>query len=129
VIKLLQEYHIEGHRSTINSGVWVNGNYKMSAVGISASRWITMHGSSLNINCNMAYFNDIVPCGISPEIGGVEKMNHFHGLDLSCREVLPVWKQSFAQVFEREMVCMEKDEVRKLLLEAAAIEEAKNSGE
>jgi lipoate-protein ligase B len=87
-----------------------------------------MHGSSLNIHCNMAYFKEIIPCGIYTAIGVVEKMNHFQGLDLSCREVLPGWKESFAQVFEREMVSMEKDEVRKLLLEAAAIEEA-NSGE
>lgn len=63
VIKTISSYGIEGNRLDVNTGVWVGKN-KISAVGVTASRWITMHGCSLNIDCDMSNFSHIVPCGI-----------------------------------------------------------------
>jgi len=55
---------LKGQRSDINTGVWI-GNNKISAIGITASRWITMHGCSINVDCDLTHFQHIVPCGIS----------------------------------------------------------------
>lgn len=71
VIRLLrEEYSVESGRNDVNTGVWVQKN-KIAAVGVTASRWITMHGISLNVNPTMADFNLIVPCGITEAGFGV----------------------------------------------------------
>lgn len=64
VIRLLRdEYNVDSGRNDVNTGVWVQKN-KIAAVGVTASRWITMHGISLNVNPTMTDFDLIVPCGI-----------------------------------------------------------------
>lgn len=70
VIDMLSCHGITGARDPINSGVFVNQD-KLSAVGITASRWITMHGIAVNVNCEMNGFQQIVPCGIAKEGYGV----------------------------------------------------------
>lgn len=73
VIRTLHSCGIVGGRSDVNPGVWI-GNRKVCAVGVAASRWITMHGLALNVTCDLSPYNSIVPCGISPDIGGVTSM-------------------------------------------------------
>eukprot|EP01036_Dinobryon_divergens_P034960 gene34960-45244_t len=58
--------NLHGERSPVNTGVWIGQN-KVSAVGVTASRWITMHGISLNVSCDIAPYERIVPCGIAVE--------------------------------------------------------------
>lgn len=74
IIKTLkEEYGIVGERDSINNGVWVE-NEKITAVGFSVKRWVTMHGFALNINTNLNHFKYIVPCGIvGREATSVEK--------------------------------------------------------
>lgn len=64
VIRTLVQLDIKGERSSVNNGVWVGSN-KISAVGVSVSRWVSFHGIALNIDCDMTHFNKIVPCGIA----------------------------------------------------------------
>lgn len=99
VIDCLKTYNVQGERSDINSGVWVMNNNnndranndssnssssnsssrssssvrmdKICAVGLTASRWITMHGLALNVSNDMSSFKDIVPCGITVAGTGV----------------------------------------------------------
>jgi len=70
IINMLSKYNIEGKRLDINTGVWVGKN-KICAIGVSASRWITYHGLALNVNSNLKYYNNIIPCGISNSEYGV----------------------------------------------------------
>jgi len=63
VIRTLGEFGVDGRRESGLPGVWV-GDEKVAAVGISVSKWATMHGLSINVNPNMAHFGGIVPCGI-----------------------------------------------------------------
>jgi lipoyl(octanoyl) transferase len=59
----LEEYGIESQQDEQYTGVWV-GSKKICAIGIKVSRWITMHGLALNVNNDLNYFDNIIPCGI-----------------------------------------------------------------
>ena len=63
MIDVLKEYGIEGSTKKGLTGTWVK-NRKIAALGVRISRWVTMHGFSLNINPDLNYYQDIVPCGI-----------------------------------------------------------------
>lgn len=63
LISVLANYGLQGERIEGLTGVWVDG-HKVAAIGIKASRWITMHGFSLNICPDLSGFQQIVPCGI-----------------------------------------------------------------
>ncbi len=63
LIKVLEQYQLNGERIPGMTGVWVQGR-KVAAIGIKVSRWITMHGFALNVCPNLAGFRQIVPCGL-----------------------------------------------------------------
>ena len=69
VILTLNEYGIFCGRSRGETGVWVDvgkkNARKICALGVRTSRWVTMHGFALNVNTDLDYFNNIIPCGIS----------------------------------------------------------------
>lgn len=60
---MLGRYGLEGERETEHTGVWVGGA-KVAAIGLNASRWVTSHGFSINVNPDLRAFDAIVPCGI-----------------------------------------------------------------
>lgn len=63
VIRLLNDYDITGERIGGKSGVWVSGK-KIASIGVGASNWVTFHGLSVNINCDLRFFSMINPCGM-----------------------------------------------------------------
>ena len=63
MIDVLKEYGIEGSTKKGLTGTWVK-DHKIAALGVRISRWVTMHGFSLNINPDLSYYQDIIPCGI-----------------------------------------------------------------
>jgi lipoyl(octanoyl) transferase len=63
VIDLLAELGLEGQRQQGLTGVWLEGR-KLAAIGVGARRWISQHGLALNVDCDLAGFGPIVPCGI-----------------------------------------------------------------
>jgi lipoyl(octanoyl) transferase len=70
VIDTLAYFGIKGERSKGETGVWINPDIpgkerKICAMGVRCSRWITMHGFALNVNTNLDYFKNIIPCGIT----------------------------------------------------------------
>jgi len=68
VILTLSEFEIKGERSSDETGVWIDPNTfqarKICAMGVKASRWVTMHGFALNVNNDLSFFENIIPCGI-----------------------------------------------------------------
>ena len=68
IILTLAEYGLQSTRSTGETGVWLGVGTpfarKICALGVRASRWVTMHGLALNVNVDLGYFDHIVPCGI-----------------------------------------------------------------
>ncbi|NNC50277.1 MAG: lipoyl(octanoyl) transferase LipB [Flaviramulus sp.] len=68
IILTLEEYGLKADRSPGETGVWLDVGTpfarKICAMGVRASRWVTMHGFALNVNANLGYFDNIIPCGI-----------------------------------------------------------------
>ena len=86
IILTLAEYNIQSSRSEGETGVWLGVGTpfarKICAMGVRASRWVTMHGFALNVNADLGYFDNIIPCGIKGKAVtslnvelGVEKVN------------------------------------------------------
>jgi len=68
IILTLTEYGLKADRSPGETGVWLDVGTpfarKICALGVRASRWVTMHGFALNVNADLGYFDNIIPCGI-----------------------------------------------------------------
>ncbi len=68
VILTLAEYGLKAERSKGETGVWLDVGTpfarKICAMGVRASRWVTMHGFAFNVNANLGYFDNMIPCGI-----------------------------------------------------------------
>ncbi|MGV6844822.1 MAG: lipoyl(octanoyl) transferase LipB [Lutibacter sp.] len=68
IIQTLNEYGLKAERSKGETGVWLDVGTpfarKICAMGVRTSRWVTMHGFALNVNTNLGYFDNIIPCGI-----------------------------------------------------------------
>jgi lipoyl(octanoyl) transferase len=79
IILTLAEYGIHAGRSKGETGVWIDADIpgkerKICAMGVRCSRWITMHGFALNVNTDLSYFDNIIPCGIvNKQVTSMEK--------------------------------------------------------
>ncbi len=105
VILTLKEYGIEGTRSKGETGVWLDVETpyarKICALGVRASRWVTMHGFAFNVNTDLSYFEGIVPCGIQGK--GVTSLAKELGIQVSKAEVKEKLKNHFQKLFDAEL--------------------------
>ncbi len=107
VILTLAEYGIKAERSKGETGVWLDADNplkarKICAMGVRASRWVTMHGFALNVNVDLNYFGNIIPCGITNK--AVTSMDKELGEKVNEEEVKQKLKKHFAALFECELV-------------------------
>lgn len=106
IILTIAEYGIKGERSKGETGVWIDAGIlgkerKICAMGIRCSRWITMHGFALNVNTDLSYFNNIIPCGIvNKQVTSVEREV---GHTIDFEEIKEKIKRNFEQVFDVEI--------------------------
>lgn len=107
IILTLEEYGIKAERYEGYTGVWLDVNNplkarKICAMGVRCSRWVTMHGFAFNINSDLDYFNNIVPCGITDkQVTSLEKeLNK----KIDVNEVKDKLKKHFVQLFNAELV-------------------------
>ena len=99
---LKQEYGISARREEKKyTGVWA-GNEKITAIGVSVRRFVTMHGFAFNVNTNLEHFKWIVPCGISDR--GVTSLQKLTGSVQNMDQVKQRVIQSFCHVFGMEAV-------------------------
>lgn len=107
IILTLTEYGLKASRSEGETGVWLDVGTpfarKICAMGVRASRWVTMHGFALNVNADLGYFDHIIPCGIRGK--AVTSLN----VELGKREVDPEEvkekiRSHFSRLFEARLV-------------------------
>lgn len=102
IILTLADYGIKGERYPGYTGVWLDASdpikaRKICAMGVRTSRWVTMHGWALNVNSDLSYFRNIVPCGIEDK--AVTSMQKELGREPDEGEVKARLKHHFATQF------------------------------
>ena len=103
IILTLADYGIKAGRIAGLTGVWIDENdskkaRKIAALGVKCSRWVTMHGFAFNVNADLSYFNNIIPCGITDK--AVTSMHLELGRALDMVEVKTRLKHHLGEVFE-----------------------------
>jgi lipoyl(octanoyl) transferase len=106
IILTLEEYGLKAERSSGETGVWLDVGTpfarKICAMGVRASRWVTMHGFALNVNANLGYFDNMIPCGIRGK--AVTSLNVELGKkEVNIEEVKEKLLKHFTTLFEAEM--------------------------
>lgn len=107
IILTLAEYNIIGARSKGETGVWLGVGTpfarKICAMGVRASRWVTMHGFALNVNADLGYFDNIIPCGIKGK--AVTSLNVELGVKkINEQEVKEKILKHFSSLFESTFI-------------------------
>src|SRR5210317_106568 len=104
IIKTLEEFGLSATRSPGETGVWLDEGTpfarKICAMGVRASRWVTMHGLALNLNTDLSYFDHIVPCGIQGK--GVTSLAKELGKPVDAESVKEKLKLHLGSLFEIE---------------------------
>lgn len=106
IIGTLEAYGIKAGRIDGLTGVWLDWNEplkarKICAFGIRASRWVTMHGFAFNVNTDLSFFENIVPCGITDK--GVTSLAKELGREVDINEVKDRLRVELANLFDVEM--------------------------
>ncbi len=106
VILTLAEYGLKGERSDGETGVWLDVGTplarKICAMGVRASRWVTMHGFAFNINADLSYFDHMIPCGIKDK--AVTSLNQELGLkEVPVGEVKQKLLKHFENLFHAQI--------------------------
>lgn len=106
IILTLAEYGLKTERSPGETGVWFDVGTpfarKICAMGVRASRWVTMHGFALNVNADLGYFDNIIPCGIRGK--AVTSMHVELGKPVDEQEVKEKILKHFTALFESSFV-------------------------
>lgn len=107
IILTLKDYGIEAGRIEGLTGVWLDhiaqkNPRKICAMGVKSSRWVTMHGFAFNVNSDLTYFNQIVPCGIEDK--AVTSLEKELGRKTDLAEVKEKVKEHLASLFEMELI-------------------------
>lgn len=106
VIRTLNEYNIRAGRIIGLTGVWVDAEgkspRKICSFGVRCSRWVTMHGFAFNVNTDLKYFNNIIPCGISDK--EVTSMQKELGYEVNMEEVKSILKENIAELFGMQLI-------------------------
>jgi lipoyl(octanoyl) transferase len=107
IILTLQQYEVKAGRIDGLTGVWVDFQEektarKICALGVKSSRWVTMHGFAFNVNVDLDYFNNIVPCGIDDK--AVTSLEAELGYPPDIEEVKLNVKNHLSQLFEMELI-------------------------
>lgn len=103
LIRLCADLGVATKRVEGRSGVWLDADEtrglperKIGALGIRVSRGVTMHGLQLNCDCDMSWYDRIVPCGIRD--AGVTSLSQEVGRRVPVTEILPLAERHLAEV-------------------------------
>lgn len=98
LINSLKQTGIQAVRSPGRVGIWVD-DQKIASIGVRVKKWVTMHGVAININPDLSYFNDIVPCGIRGY--GVTSLANLQNKSLEVNHLDDILCAEFGKIFGR----------------------------
>ena len=105
ILQTIAIYGLSGERIAGLTGVWVEG-YKIAAIGIKVSRWITYHGFAINVCPDLSGFTEIIPCGIANKpVGSLQQFLP----NISLMQVQQDLSRVFTSVFGVELFSLDKD--------------------
>jgi lipoyl(octanoyl) transferase len=105
ILQTIAIYGLSGERIAGLTGVWVEG-YKIAAIGIKVSRWITYHGFAINVCPDLSGFAEIIPCGIANKpVGSLQQFLP----NISLMQVQQDLSRVFTSVFGVELFSLDKD--------------------
>lgn len=96
IIRTLRKFDIDAVRIDGLTGVWV-GERKLASIGIRMSKWITMHGTALNVSPDLTLFDNIIPCGIKDK--SVSSISEILDKPVYIKDVIPEYLSAFSKVF------------------------------
>ena len=107
IIRTISEYGLKASRLEGGTGVWLDPEIsgrarKICAIGIKASRYVTMHGFAFNVNTNLEYFNYINPCGFTDK--GITSLEKELGEKQDFESVKRVVKRNMEDIFDLEII-------------------------
>ena len=107
IILTLREYGVSATRFVGATGVWLDPELrgrarKICAIGVRASRYVTMHGFAFNVNTDLTYFNNINPCGFTDK--GVTSLSRELGAEQDIEQVKGLVKNNMQKVFDLEWI-------------------------
>lgn len=92
----VKQFGVSAGREKGLTGIWVDDE-KLASIGIRMSKWITIHGTALNVSTDLRLFDNIIPCGIKDK--RVTSMSKILGYTIDIEDVTPVYVNSFSKVF------------------------------
>jgi lipoyl(octanoyl) transferase len=105
IILTLKEYGLNGERSKGETGVWLDVGKptarKICAMGVKTSRWVSMHGFAFNLNTDLSYFENIVPCGINDK--KVTSLEKEKGHKIDVNRAKSILKSNLERVFDLKL--------------------------
>ena len=106
IILTLKEYGLTSERSKGETGVWLDvgkaSARKICALGVRSSRWVTMHGFAFNVNSDLSFFENIIPCGISDK--SVTSLSKELNKHINIEEVKDKLKRHLANLFTMNLI-------------------------
>jgi len=99
ILRVLRDFGMEGKKDSLNRGIWVNGD-KIASIGVTIKRWVSFHGSALNYETDLTYFDLIHPCGlVGKKMTSMEKIL---GKKVLRESLIERIGSHFKEVFQRE---------------------------
>lgn len=105
IILTIADFGLQAGRYPGYTGVWFDADNenarKICAMGVRCSRWVTMHGLAFNINTDLDYFKNIIPCGIDDK--AVTSLQKELGKEIDINEVKKILKHHISVLFDMEI--------------------------
>ena len=109
ILRVLDDFGIEGRKDPLNRGVWVNQE-KIASIGVAIKRWVSFHGFALNYQTDLKYFDLIHPCGLRGK--KMTTLTKILGVKISKEALMEKILFQFRQIFVRDWMVKTLEDIR-----------------